>query len=358
VNGEYVTLKKTDRDFFKYLDGSFSKSLRAIPQKSLNVNTAREQVTFQVLPAEAIFRPGLLVMFARLFRLEWLSLSVAPVLTTYSYLAFNQISINHVNAVLSLIAILFFHGGVFALNDYKDHIQGIDRVNFRGGSQVIQKGWLSARFVRKLGMALCLMGALIGTFLVIQQPFFLMAVAAFIAISVLAYSFWGQGLKSLGFGEIISFFCFGPLLTYGFSRATGYFHTWEILVLGAPFGHLAALSLQVRHLENLMSDNQSNVSTLGVKMGFDRYKKLIQWQFLFSIPLFALALAVSKLHWLTSLLLVPYGYFCVTHFLRIGRSRSLFSAELDNLRQKMSELHVLLSTLLLVAFWLDFSRLI
>ncbi|MCB0393107.1 MAG: prenyltransferase [Bdellovibrionales bacterium] len=357
MSPEFVTVKKSDSQFLKYLDGSFSKEHRAIPEQSLNINTSREQITFRVMPKSAILTPNLFVMLIRLFRLEWLSLSVGPVLVTYSYLFHKGFEIDHLNSVLSLLAILLFHGGVFALNDYKDHIQGVDRINFKGGSQVIQKGWLSAQTVQRLGIMLCGFGAVIGAFFVIQQPFFLISAALFLAVSVMAYSFWGNGLKTLGFGEMISFFCFGPLLTYGFSRVSVMDHTWQVVALGIPFGHLAALSLQVRHLENLMSDDQFRVTTLGVRLGFDRYKRVIQYQFLFSIPLFLMGLYLSSVSWINFLLVIPYAYFCIKYFRIIGGSRSTFSSELDGLREKMSELHVLLSTLLLVSFWLDFSSL-
>ena len=169
---QFVTIKKTDRTFKSYLEGSFSQDYRALPEQSLNVNTSREQVTFRLRKTTEIKRPHLLVLLFKLFRIDWLSLNLGPVLATYSFLAVNNISINHVSAGIAVLAVILFHSAVFAINDYKDHVTGVDRVQLTGGSQVIQKGWIAAYNVRKLGIVLFLLGSFLGGYLILQQPFF------------------------------------------------------------------------------------------------------------------------------------------------------------------------------------------
>jgi hypothetical protein len=151
VESQYVTLKKSDDNFFSYLEGSFSKELRAIPEQSLNVNTSREQVTFKLKRVKEIKKPPFVFLLYKLFRGEWLSLSLGPILVTYAYLYQQNISIDHYSAIQALITVIFFHAGIFALNDYRDYVSGIDRLQINRGSQVIYKGWLSAQEVKKIG---------------------------------------------------------------------------------------------------------------------------------------------------------------------------------------------------------------
>ncbi|MCB0356067.1 MAG: prenyltransferase [Bdellovibrionales bacterium] len=350
---QFVTIKKTDSQFKSYLEGSFSHDWRALPEQSLNVNTLREQVTFRLCKTTDIQRPHLLLLLFKLFRLEWLSLTLGPILATYSYLYNQNIVIQHFQAAVAILAVILFHSAVFAINDYKDHIRGVDRVQINGGSQVIQKGWMPAFRVRKIGLILFAVGSLLGSYLIWQQPFFLIAVGALTAISVLGYSFYGQGLKYLGFGEIIAFFCFGPLLTYGFSRAASQFHNLKIIALGFGFGYLAALVLLAKQMENIASDSQLGIKSLAVRLGFDRTKKLILSLLFFSPLGLLLTTYLLMPNPLSYFALLPFSYFVFKLYLNLRNAHSSFSSVVEELRLKMADLHVIYSTLILFTLWLQ-----
>ncbi|MCB0391314.1 MAG: prenyltransferase [Bdellovibrionales bacterium] len=350
---QFVTLKKTDKNFKSYLEGSFSHELRALPELSLNVNTAREQVTFRLQKTEEIKKPNLLILLFKLFRIDWLSLSLGPVLATYSYLFVNDLSIDHSSAYLALIAVIFFHSAVFAINDYKDHVTGVDRLQLTGGSQVIQKGWIAAYNVRRLGILLFILGSLIGGYLILQQPIFLVAVGVLTSLSVLGYSFYGQGLKYLGFGEVIAFFCFGPLLTYGFSRAASHFHSLEIVGLGIGFGYFAAMILLARQMENIASDAKLGIKSLTVRLGFDKAKKLIEYTLVLSPFVLFLTLHFIVKANLSYFALLPFSYFSIKLYLNFRSVSSSFSSGVEGLRLKIADLHVIYSTLVLFSLWLQ-----
>ena len=148
---EFVTVHKKDKKFKSFLDGSFSKTKRAILQKSFYVNTEKEKATFLVFSKESIKWPSFLMLLVKLFRIEWLSLSFGPALACLSLALFNGKEVPVLFFGLSVLSLFCFHSAVFALNDYKDHMDGADRINNLGGSQVIQSGWLTANFVKKLG---------------------------------------------------------------------------------------------------------------------------------------------------------------------------------------------------------------
>lgn len=353
MNSRFVTIRKSDQKFPSYLEGSFSSDWRALPERNLNVNTPREQVTFRLQKTSEIKKPSWPVLLFKLFRLDWSSLTLGPVLATYSHLYFQKVTIDHVSAFLAILAVLLFHSAVFAINDYKDHWTGVDRIQLNGGSQVIQKGWLAAHSVRKIGLILFFLGSLIGGYLILQQPFFLILVGLLTAISVLGYSFYGQGLKYLGFGEIIAFFCFGPLLTYGFSRAASHFHSQEVLLLGVGFGYLAAMILLAKQMENIAADSQMAVKTLAVRLGFDRAKNLIKFTLALSPVVLAFTLFVIAKSPMAYFALLPFAYFSIKLYMQFQYIQSSFSSRVEGLRLRVADLHVIYSTLIVFALWLS-----
>lgn len=347
----FVTLKKSDDQFLSYLEGSFSKTERALPQKSLYINTPQEQVTFKIVPTAELVQPHWFILFLKLFRWDSLSLSLGPALATYAYLISQKMVVNHFFAIMAIIAVLLLHTAVFALNDYKDHIVGVDRFNFLGGSQVIQLGWMTAYRVRELGIGLLILGSLLGGYLVLQQPVHLILVAFLVALFVIVNSFRGKGLKYLGFSEFFSFLCFGSFLTYGFSRAASFHHSLPIIILGIPFGYLATLTFLLRQLQNIVSDIHIGITTLVGKFGFDKAKWILQT--LFAIfPLICLGIFYAlHLNVRAYFLVVPISYFCIRLGRSIHRLQSSFSSGIEVLKSKALDFHIFFSTVMVLAVW-------
>ena len=52
-----ITVYRKDPSFISYIDGSFSKTHRAVPLRSLNVNSDLEQVTFELIEIGKILKP-------------------------------------------------------------------------------------------------------------------------------------------------------------------------------------------------------------------------------------------------------------------------------------------------------------
>ena len=166
----------------------------------------------------------------------------------------------------------------------------------------------------------------------------------------MGYSFYGQGLKYLGFGEFIAFFCFGPLLTYGFSRAASHYHSIDILVLGVGFGFLAAMILLARQMENIASDSKLGVKSLAVRLGFDRAKKLIEMTLLLSplVLLFTLIFVIKGS--IAYFALLPFSYFAIKLYFNFRGVSSSFSSGVEGLRLRVADLHVIYSTLVATCF--------
>ncbi len=352
---QFITLKRGEHKFKSYLEGSFSEKWRALPEQSLNISTAREQVTFRLERVEDLNRPSWFFLLFKLFRLEWLSLTFGPAFATLAYLYKSGMEISPVSTGIGLSAIFLFHAGVFALNDYRDHIRGVDRLQINGGSQIIQRGWMAAHQVKKIGLSLVATASLLGSYLVLQQPFFLILVGAFILLAVLGYSYFGKGLKYLGFGEFVAFFSFGPLLTYGVARSISHFHSPEVLGLGFGFGYLAALIFYSKQIENMASDSQLGLRSFALWLGFDRAKKLFEWLLIFTPFVFIFTIAFVVRGVFSYFLILPFCYFVFKFYMKFHLITSVYSSGAEELRFKLGDIHVLYSTLILLSVWTEVS---
>src|SRR5262245_11697931 len=77
------TISHCDPEFNSYLDGSFSDDLRALPVRSLNVDTLNEEVTFEIVPVDEIQKPSRLKIIWLLMRPQSLAFSMGPMLATF-----------------------------------------------------------------------------------------------------------------------------------------------------------------------------------------------------------------------------------------------------------------------------------
>ena len=82
--------------------------------------------------------------------------------------------------LLSLLASVFYHAGINTLNDYFDYLNGTDNLNqtglmpFTGGSRMIQNKVMTPQETCLLGIALLMMGSVIGLYLVYERGMFLL----------------------------------------------------------------------------------------------------------------------------------------------------------------------------------------
>ena len=266
---EYITVSKEDVQFKGYLDGTFSDTLRAIPVRSLNVNTDPLYTTFQLINIRFIEPPHLYVVLLKALRWDWLFLTLMPVLFICVNAKF--VGINYLHLILMMCSIACFHFCVFLFNDYSDYMSDTSRVEGAYVNPVLMRGWLSARQFYRISLLFFILGVVIGLPILLVRPLILFPIVLLIVVGLIGYSFG----KGLGLGELIVYLCLGPLLVTGLSVAmTGQFEIVH-LFLGLFWGWLAATCLSFRQFENLMYDDQAGVNTLVRKLGFDRAKKLL-----------------------------------------------------------------------------------
>jgi 1,4-dihydroxy-2-naphthoate polyprenyltransferase len=334
---EFLTIEKSDLNFEKYLLGSFSDDHRALPVQSLNVNRENEKVTFQIVHNSKIQKPKTYRILLQLFRVDALTLTLAPALAVLATHAKNIE--NTRNVFFALASLLFLHFAVFCRNDFVDHMRGVDRTNEKGGSRVIQKGWLKAVTVQKLYRVCLAISISFALPVILQRPELILLSLAVAVFGVLGYSFLRWGKVHWVFGSLAVLLCLGPLLTTGMSWVIHAQVTVLSLLMGFYFGLLAMIYVYLRHMMNIIVDDEAGVKTLPVVVGFDRAKMGVIFLFIVSAFLFE-AIATTMHPSVVSLLALPMVGWIFWQAKRSFQLKSPVSSRLYVLPKSVMRMHM------------------
>lgn len=335
----YKTLSRQDPGFTAFLDGTFSDSHRALPVRSMNVDTAREEVTFEIVPVGEIRRPASARLAWTLMRPQSLNFSLGPMLVSLLYGWGRQAQFRADLVVSALIAVVLFHVGVNVLDDYFDHRKGRDRLNPRGGSRAIQNGWVRAITLLHAGLGLVCLSILVGLPVVLASPSLILLTALFALAGGLGLVSQRIRLKYRGLGEVITFLLAGPLLTSGFVWATSGSAGREYAVLGCAFGFTSVTYYHLKNIENIMLDSQAGARTLAARLGFDAAKASV-W-----ILVALSALSIMTLGWISgsalsfAVAVVAHAFVTVPVARGLGRAASPLSSDLKELRAQGLRAH-------------------
>jgi 1,4-dihydroxy-2-naphthoate polyprenyltransferase len=347
----FITLSRQHPDFLKYLDGTFSENYVALPKRSLNVATSREEVTFEIVPASEVKGPSFAKVLLTMARPYSAALSIGPAVVAIIFASTVYILESRL-VFICLLAIACFHIGMNFLDDYFDHRRGIDRLNPRSGSQAIQNGWVRARTMYHGGLGLLGVAVLLGLPIILQRPALLLTAAVFALLIAWGFSSQTARLKYRGLGEITTFLLSGPLLTAGLVWALVGEYRWQSLILGCAFGFTTVLYYHLKNLENIMVDSQAEARTLATRLGFDKSKKLVLVLAAFS------SLSILFFDWAVN----ADGYFIAVLIVhaaalwpivkRLRNAPSPLSSELSQIRKAGLRAHLITTVAFSIAIYL------
>jgi 1,4-dihydroxy-2-naphthoate octaprenyltransferase len=329
----FITVTPEDPDYRQYLLGSFSKTLRALPVESFRQHSRRERVTFRIVSVQDIEKPHWLKIYWRACRPELLGLTLGPFFVTGSLMA----NLNHQSPLFSwwvaALGLFFLHVSSFLFNDFRDHMRGVDFANRRRGSQVIQKGWASAREVRGWAYVNAALALMCGIPALIAAPMLALFVASG-AVLVLLLSGATSRLARFAIPDMMVFAGLGPLLTMASAMAYSEKAPRSVFLIGLALGSLAVLTLQVRQLENLFRAGRDSFRTFIGAFDFDRARKVVRIQIVFIGALqVAVAFAiVPRAMAIVGLLFALWPLYFV--YLMIGRAASPLSSDLLHLGRR------------------------
>ena len=313
--------------------GTFSKTHRALPISTLNANSARETVTFEIKSISDITRPSLFKLAMYLLKVRAFILVLFPLFLLLVKNSVDKTIKDPLVVLISTLGILSAYIAVNLRNEFTDHMKGLDRVNPQAGSRVIQNGWMTAAEVRRWAHFFVLMATLFSAMVIFAFPQVLGVVLLTFITSV-----WAQFLKKGSFkyhkgGEIFVFLLLGPLLSTGYQISVSGFWDIESLYLGFIWGWLVVFLQHIKNFEYILINAQAGFHNTVTWLGFDRSKTFLKiWWALFVIQFLAYHYHYAGIFW-TWFLGAVLVFCTMPFFIGLGQLHSSVGSDLIRVRR-------------------------
>lgn len=299
---ELRTLSRGDVDFEKYLDGSFSRSHRAIPVDTQNLNQVCETVTFKIIPKRDLrsSQKSLLAAHSwfRLLKVQKFLYVVFPVFLVLVKNIVDGTLQDPWSGIIATISLFLAFLAVSFRNDYTDHMIGVDRVSTHSGSRVIQSGLLTAKQIKNMGDIALLCALVLAIPVTLVQPRVVYWILAAFALGTFAQF---QARKSFKFrigGELLLFLLVGPLLSTGYQVALGGQVDSDSLIIGLLWGWLVMFIHELSLLVDIVVYSRAGFRNTVTVLGFDLARRVLAfWWTLFVVFYFFYHLFFGGTYW-------------------------------------------------------------
>jgi 1,4-dihydroxy-2-naphthoate octaprenyltransferase len=169
--------------------------------------------------------------------------------------------------LLALIGSLFLQIGTNMINDYYDHLSGVDTLESKSGSQVIQRDLLTPGEMYWGGIVTFGIGSVCGLLLVVLCGWPILALGI---ASVLAGYFYTANPLPLAYkalGEATVFVFMGPVIVVGAYYVQREMFTLPSFLISLPVGCLVAAILHANNIRDLKFDVEHGKHTLATLIG-------------------------------------------------------------------------------------------
>lgn len=193
--------------------------------------------------------------------------SIGPVLLGLA-LAYDQTTIlNPVTSILTLLCAILLQIGTNLVNDYYDHVNGVDDETRLGPKRVTAEGLISPKTVKFAFMVTFFIAFLIGIYLMNVGGFPIVIIGLSSILFAWAYTGGPLPLAYYGLGELLALVYFGPVAVWG----TWYIQTGDpsllAAILGIGPGLFSAALMAVNNLRDRENDKEKGKVTLAVILG-------------------------------------------------------------------------------------------
>lgn len=209
-------------------------------------------------------------VYLKALRAPFLAGSLMPVMIGSAF-ALTQKAFSFPLFLITAFGVAGLHLGANLLNDYCD-AKGSDPINvrltpFSGGSRVIQNREIAPWVVMLMALFFFVIGLGAGIWLVfLDRP--LVAVIGFLGLAAgWSYSAPPLHLMSRGWGEVLIFFAFGPLVTLGTYYVMSGSLSCPALALGVPQGFFIAGVIWINQFPDYQADKEAGKKNLMVRWG-------------------------------------------------------------------------------------------
>lgn len=209
---------------------------------------------------------GQMAVWLRAMRPFSFTASVTPVLVGSAVAAHDQ-RFHPALFLVTLVASVAIHAATNMVNDYYDHVRGVDDLKSIGPSGVIQDGLLAPRTVLAGGVMLFALGSALGLWLVAVAGWPILALGVLSVLAGYAYTGGPLPLAYIGLGDIVVFIFMGPVIVLGAyyvqARMLSPGPVWASL----PVAALVTAILVVNNLRDIDDDQHKGKHTLATFVG-------------------------------------------------------------------------------------------
>lgn len=175
-------------------------------------------------------------VFLELVEIKAKTASVLPFLLGLCLAAYHYHTVQPGLAILFFVAMLLFNMSVDMLDNYHDYVHAIDTEDYQQNINIIGRENLSSKLILGMLVALVVVAALIGVYLVTQLGLPLLWLGVFCFAIGFLYSSGPFPLSGLPVGEFFSGFTMGFMITLiSVYVNTGASFTWSWTNLGIVF---------------------------------------------------------------------------------------------------------------------------
>ena len=192
--------------------------------------------------------------------------SVTPVLVG-SGVAYHDGLFDLVRFGVTLVASVAIHAATNLINDYYDHLRGVDTAESIGPSGVIQQGLLAPRAVLLGGLTLFALGGLLGLWLVAVVGWPILAIGAASVLAGYAYTGGPLPLGYIGLGDLTVFLFMGVVIVVGAYYVQAGTVSAAAVCASLPVAALVAAILVVNNLRDIEDDRAKGKRTLATFIG-------------------------------------------------------------------------------------------
>jgi 1,4-dihydroxy-2-naphthoate octaprenyltransferase len=208
--------------------------------------------------------------YLKALRAPFLAGSLVPVIIGSAF-AFLEKTFSFSFFFITAPGVAAIHLGANLLNDYYD-ARGSDPINvrltpFSGGSRVIQDRAIAPWVILSMALLFFALGMAAGIWLVYLGRPLVLVIGLLGFAAGWAYSAPPLQLMSRGWGEVLIFFAFGPLVTFGTYYVMSGSLSWPAFALGLPQGFFIAGVIWINQFPDYEADQEAGKNNLVVRWG-------------------------------------------------------------------------------------------
>ena len=194
-----------------------------------------------------------------------LTAAIVPVVVGTLVAAGDSFSV--VRFVLALFGAVAIQAGTNLINDYFDHVKGVDSGQTLGPAGLIQRNVLTPRAVLLMGITWFVVGSAAGLVLVAMTgPALLWLGLASVAVGFF-YTAAPVSLAYVGLGELTVFLFMGPVIVTGAYYVQTETWSWTPVIVSLPIGFLVTGILHANNMRDIENDRQHRKRTVATLIG-------------------------------------------------------------------------------------------